>query len=197
MKVLMVSSEVVPYAKTGGLADVAGALPLALHQLGVDVSIILPLYQGIEKNFPLKRTGLKVRVPIAVEDRIMMKQGEILRYRDKQGITVYFVKKNEYYDRKYLYSMPEGDYADNAPRFTFFSRGTLEFIKAQGTRPDLIHCHDWQSALIPVYLKTLYADDPLLKGIKTALTIHNLGYQGVFWKWDMKLIGLDLGYFTP
>ncbi len=197
MKVLMVSSEVVPYAKTGGLADVVGALPLAIHQLGVDVSIILPLYRGIEKKFPLERTGIKVRVPIAIEDRIVRKQGEVLRHRNDQGIDVYFIKKDEYYDREYLYNMPEGDYPDNAPRFTFFSRGTLEFLRSRDTRPDIIHCHDWQSALIPVYLKTLYAEDPLLKGIKTALTIHNLGYQGVFWKWDMRLIGLDWSYFTP
>jgi starch synthase len=197
MKILMVSSEVFPYAKTGGLADVVGALPLALKKLGADVSIILPLHQGIEGKFSLEKTGIKVQAPIAVEDSIVMKDGEVLSLEDANGVKVYFLKNDEYYDRDYLYASPSGDYIDNAPRFTFFSRATLEFLRQTEDLPDVIHCHDWQSALIPVYLKTLYSNDGRLRDIKTLLTIHNLGYQGIFWKWDMKLIGLDWSYFAP
>lgn len=197
MRVLMASSEVVPFAKTGGLADVAGALPLALSRLGVETSIILPAYQGIEKKWNPKDTGVRVQVPIQVQDQVVEKPGQILETRLNDSVAVYLVKCDEFYDRPTLYGTPEGDFPDNAARFTFFCRAVLQFLQAKGLRPDIIHCHDWQSALIPVYLKTLLRDDPLLAGIKTVFTIHNLGYQGVFWQWDMKLIGLGWEWFTP
>jgi len=196
MQVLMASSEVVPFAKTGGLADVAGALPLALAREGIQAGIIMPCYRGLEKKFNAAPTGVRVKVPIQVADRVVEKEGQILETRS-DSVPVYLVKCDEYYDRDTLYGTPEGDWPDNAARFTFFSRAVLQFLKAGGIKPDLIHCHDWQSALIPVYLKTLYKDDPQLAGIKTAFTIHNLGYQGSFWQWDMKLIGLGWEYFTP
>jgi len=197
MQVLIASSEVVPFAKTGGLADVAGALPLALAREGVQASIILPCYQGMEKKWSPKDTGVRAQVPILIGDQVVEKQGQILETRLNDAVPVYFVKCDEYYDRPTLYGTPEGDFPDNAARFTFFSRATLQFLKARGLKPDVIHCHDWQSALIPVYLKTLLKDDPLLGGVKTVFTVHNLGYQGSFWKWDMKLIGLDWEWFTP
>ena len=197
MQVLMASPEVVPFAKTGGLADVAGALPLALAKEGVAASIIMPCYPGLEQKFSARPAGVEVTVPILEGDQWLGKTGLILETRSGKDVPVYLVKCDEYYNRPTLYGTPEGDFPDNAARFTFFSRAVLEFVKAKGMKPDLIHCHDWQSALIPVFLKTTLRDDPRLSGIRTAFTIHNLGYQGKFWKWDMKLLGLSWDYFTP
>lgn len=197
LSVLMVGSEAVPFAKTGGLADVVGTLPKVLKEQGVEVALILPEYSGIAERYKLKSTGIKASIPIVERDETLFKEGEILEVSDGADFPVFLVKRDEYYYRKYLYSMPEGDYPDNAARFVFFSRMVLEFLKAGGFSPTIIHCNDWQSALVPVYLKTLYKDEERLSGIKTVLTIHNLGYQGIFWQWDMKLIGLDWSYFTP
>ncbi len=193
MKILFASSEAVPFAKTGGLADVAGALPKALSKLGVEVRVILPKYKGIEeKGLPITYPGIRISVPISQG----IVEGEIAESRHN-GVTVYLVDKDEYYYRDALYSTQDGDYIDNAERFVFFSRAILETIKATGFVPDVIHCNDWQSALIPVFLHTVYRQDPLLGEIATLLTIHNLGYQGLFWHLDWHLLNLGWEYFTP
>jgi len=196
LRVLFASPEAVPFIKTGGLADVAGTLPVELKELGVEPAVILPLYRGISEKLQLESTGIKVSVPIQVYDETEIKVGEVLT-TVSDGVRAFFIKLDEYYDREYLYSTPQGDYEDNAPRFVFYSRGVMEFIRAGGFTPEIVHCHDWQSALIPLYIKTLYKDDPKVGRLKTLLTIHNLGYQGVFWKYDIKQIGLDASYFTP
>ena len=195
MNILLAASEMIPFAKTGGLADVTGALPPALKDLGESVSAIIPCYRGIEKKFTTRRTGVTVSVPILEGDEPKPRLAEIL-VAELGGIPVYLVKNDDYFDREALYSLPDGDYPDNCARFTFFCRAVLEFIKVKGWKPDVIHCHDWQTALIPIYLQTIMKDDPAYAGIRTALTIHNLGYQGKFWHWDMKLIGLPWEYFT-
>ncbi len=164
LKVLFVSSEVVPFAKTGGLADVAGALPLSLNKLGVDARIILPKYRGIE---------------IAGNKDMINKE-----------VPVYFIENSRYYDREYLYSKPDGDYPDNLERFAFFCRETLKLIKQENFKPDIIHCNDWQTALIPVYLKTIYSHDEFFKNTKTVFTIHNLAYQGLFDEKEWETTGL-------
>jgi starch synthase len=110
------------------------------------------------------------------------------------GVPVYFVKMDHYYDREYLYSTPLGDYKDNNERFVFFCKAVLEFVKDGDLLPDIIHCHDWQTALIPVYLKTIY--HPFFQHTRSLLTIHNLAYQGLFWHWDMPLIGLGWEHFN-
>lgn len=190
--VCQVASEMVPFAKTGGLADVLGALTPQLKKSNVNVTAFLPLYKQVKENTPnLISTGITVKVKIG--DNLV--SGAIWKTQI-QKVDVYFIQRDEYYHRDYLYGTPGGDYKDNAERFIFFSRAVLEAIKLLKIKPDVIHCHDWQSALIPIYLKTIYKKDPQLAGVKTLLTVHNLAYQGLFWHWDMNLIGLGWEYFN-
>jgi starch synthase len=150
----------------------------------------------VRERFDLRSTGVKVSVPIQVKDDTIIKVGEVFE-TEANGLRAFFIRNDEYYDREYLYGTPKGDYEDNAPRFVFYSRGVVEFLRAGAFAPQIVHCHDWQAALIPLYIKTLYKDDPAIGRLKTLLTIHNLGYQGIFWKYDLKQIGLDESYFTP
>ena len=193
MKIVLVASEVVPFAKTGGLADVAGALPKALAKKGVSVSVIMPYYSSISaKQFKIKPTKTKVRVKILDQEV----EGKIYKTTTEDNINVYFIEQPKYFDRKELYQTKEGDFKDNAERFSFFSKAAIETILALKLKCDVIHCNDWQTSLIPVYLKTTYSNNKQLKGVKTLLTIHNLGYQGVFWHMDMPFLGLDWSLFT-
>jgi len=193
MKVLIASPEVFPFVKTGGLADVTGALPKALKKLGAEVRVILPKHKGIEESkFPMEYKNLKIACQISQS----VVEGEIVE-SGYDGVKVYLVEKDEYYYRDYLYSTPDGDYLDNAERFIFFAKSVLEAIKATGFVPDVLHCNDWETALTPVFLKTTYKDDPVLKNIPTVFTIHNLGYQGIFWHHDMHLLNIGWEYFTP
>lgn len=193
LSIVVVSPEVVPFAKTGGLADVAGALPRAWAALGARPSVFLPAYRKVRATTPgLKREAATVRVPIL--DRTV--EAGILRGTlPDSKVPAFFIDAPEFFDREELYGTPKGDYPDNASRFTFFARAVLEAVRALDLRPDVIHAHDWQAALVPVYLKTLYAQDPILATTRSALTIHNLGYQGLFWHWDMKITGLDWRWF--
>ena len=193
MKVLIASPEVFPFVKTGGLADVTGALPKALKKLGAEVRVILPKHKGIdESKFPIEYKNLKIACQISQS----VVEAEIVESA-YDGVKVYLVEKDEYYYRDYLYSTPDGDYLDNAERFIFFAKSILEAIKATGFVPDILHCNDWETALTPVFLKTVYKDDPVLKNIPTVFTIHNLGYQGIFWHHDMHLLNMGWEYFTP
>jgi starch synthase len=193
MKILLASSEVVPFAKTGGLADVAGALPKALHRLGIDVRVIMPNYRGIEeKGFSINYPGLRISCPVS--QRLVEAEIAEIQY---DGITFYLVDKDEYYYRDNLYSTQDGDFIDNAERFIFFSKAIIETAKATDFIPDVIHCNDWQTALVPVFLKAIYRQDPTLSRIATLLTIHNLGYQGLFWHLDWHLLNIGWEYFTP
>ncbi|MDH4226455.1 MAG: glycogen synthase GlgA [Deltaproteobacteria bacterium] len=174
VRVIIVSSEVIPFSKTGGLADVAGALPVALKKLGAEVSVFTPFYREVaDKKLKLKNTGKVVSVPIG--RRVVT--GEILE-GETQGVPVYFIKKDEFFDRSFLYTAPEGDYFDNLERFTFFSRAVLEAAHVLGLKPDVIHCNDWQSGLIPAYIKSVYSHS--YGNTATMFTIHNLAYQGTF-----------------
>ncbi|HBO83463.1 MAG: starch synthase [Deltaproteobacteria bacterium GWC2_42_11] len=185
MKVLFVSSEAVPYAKTGGLGDVCGSLPKALKELGLETGLIIPFYRQIkEGHFDVSETGIKVSINIS-DKKIKAPVLKLVPACRKQGdktstVPTYFIKRDKYYDREYLYGTPEEDYPDSLERFTLFSRGVLESLKQIDFKPDIIHCHDWQTGLIPVYLKTVYKDDPFFSGIKTIFTIHNIAYQGLF-----------------
>ena len=192
MKLLMVAPEIVPLAKTGGLGDVAGALSIALARLGVEVAMVLPAYQTIlESGVKLERTGLQVEAKVG-ERRV---QGEILKTRVEES-PVFLIRADRYFLRLQLYGTAQGDYPDNAERFAFFSKAALDL--AQKTAPwDVIHCHDWQTALIPV-LQKLRADLwPALQTSRTLLTIHNLAYQGTFPLSSWPLLDIDMQYFTP
>lgn len=164
----------------------AGALPIALAQMGHDVSLFVPLYRSVDrKAHSIKPSGKSVSIPVSAR----METGSIFSCNDG-SITVYFIGNDKYFDRGELYNTKAGDYADNAERFSFFSLATLEAIKTLGLKPDVIHVNDWQTALIPVYLKTRYGSDKTLKDAISVLTIHNLGYQGLFPADQWHLLGL-------
>ncbi len=188
LKILFVAPECVPFAKTGGLADVVGALPKALVARGHQVSVVLPRYRGIEPG------------PVVVP-AMSIPMGRGLLFPDIQdgrtldGVRHFFVDHPPYYDRKTLYGENSNDYPDNAERFGLLARAVLEFSKRAGP-PDVIHCHDWQSALVPVLLKTLYAADPQLRRVASVMTVHNLAYQGIFPPQALERISLPADFFS-
>ncbi len=194
MKILFASPEAVPFVKTGGLADVSGALPKALAEMGHEVFLILPKYRGIEdRRFHLTKTGTHLKVPISQR----METAEIYSGKPSPNLQVFFLRQDAYYDRDYLYGTSSGDFEDNAERFTFFSREIIETILALELKPDIIHCNDWQTGLTPVYLKTLYRYDSSLAQAASVFTIHNIAYQGLFGHYDLHLTNLGWELFTP
>lgn len=193
MKILIATPESVPYVKTGGLADVAGALLRELRTAGEDVSLILPLYQGIREKFKLARTGKSIPITLGG----IAETGHIWLSEKASNPKAYFIECDNLFGRPELYGTSYGDYADNALRFAFFSRAVLEVCRTMEIKPDVIHCNDWQTALIPLYLKNYYRNDKYLSATATLYTIHNLGYQGLFEPDDLKYTGLSPDYFTP
>ncbi len=190
MKILIATPEAVPYAKTGGLADVAGTLLKEYRGMKHEAYIILPFYKNIKKrDVTLKDMGLKIKVPVGEREI----EGKLFRDRS----SAYFIDCDEFFNREELYGTPQGDYSDNASRFIFFSRGVLETCRTLNFKPDVIHCHDWQTGIIPLYLKTIYAFDTFFKDTASLLTIHNLGYQGLFSASEMPLTGLGWELFNP
>jgi len=192
MRVVMASSEVVPYAKSGGLADVVGALPRALHRLGIDVTLIMPKYASTTpERFPLRRTEWLLQVPVSSQTVT----AAVLQSELDDEVPVYLVEADQYFGRSGLYGTPDGDYLDNAERFAFFGRAIPALLQRLGA-PDVLHCHDWQTALAPVFLRLDPARYPGLERVRTVLTVHNLGYQGLFWHFDWHLLNIDWRYFT-
>jgi starch synthase len=173
--VLFIASECAPFAKTGGLGEVVGALPRALHLLGVDVRVVMPLYAGMPWRQLEPLEGV-LSVPMwfgTAQARVRLAR------LPRSEVPVYFLEHHRYYDRPHLYGPPEGAYPDNLERFSFLSRGALELAKALGWYPDVVHAHDWQTALAPVYVDTVEWGQPLHRSA-TVYSIHNLAYQGVF-----------------
>ena len=189
MQVLFVVSEAEPLIKSGGLGDVAGYLPLELNKLGIEVKIILPCYSGIPPSFQEKMV-LKKEITVPVGWRKM--HCSILEM-EHQGQFFYLLDNQYYFRRENLYG-----YHDEAERFVFFSRAVLEALPHLGFNPQILHCHDWQGALTPVFLEAFYRQDPLYRNISTILTIHNLRYQGIFPPQVLEdLLGMGSEYFTP
>ena len=194
MKILIVASEAVPFAKTGGLADVIGSLPQALSRQGVEVRVVIPAYGAIDPlRFTLKPMIKDLPVP---EGQGGMKRATVLTFQWR-GVDFFFIGNDNYFSRPGLYQDEKGDYADNLERFAFFSRATLEMLRYLKFQPEIIHAHDWQTALLSTYLKSLYRDDPFFAKVRTVFTIHNLGYQGLFPKEKFPLTGLSWDLFTP
>jgi starch synthase len=193
MKILFAASEAVPFAKTGGLADVAGSLPIALAALGHDVRVVMPRYRSTDP----KRFGLKKVATFYVPLGSWQERCDVLQGRMGKNVTVYFIEKGIYYDRPELYRTAQADYPDNAERFTFFSRAVLELCRELDFRPEIVHCNDWQTGLVPFFLKTLYRGKAPFERTKSVFTVHNLGYQGTFWHWDMRYLGIGWEHFTP
>ncbi len=211
LNILLATSEVVGFAKTGGLADVCAALPQAMARRGHRASIILPLYRSARQAKP---------APVPTERQFTVVVGQkvvetrLWHTTLDDGVTVWLVEQNDYFDRDdptqgrgiYQYTRHDGsraDYEDNCERFVFFNRAVLEALPLLDAWPDILHVNDWQTGLIPVYLKEQYLhrmgeSGPLgYDRLGTLLTIHNIAYQGTFWHWDMKLAGLDWRLFNP
>ena len=193
MKILFAASEAAPFAKTGGLADVAGSLPGALAGLGHEVILVMPRYRQVDVAAYKLKPVASFFVPLGA----WQERCEVLMGNAAGNVTVYFINKDIYFDRPELYRAGRADYPDNAERFIFFSRAVLELCVALDLRPDIVHCNDWQTGLVPLYLKQLYHHAAQLRNAASVFTIHNLAYQGVFWHWDMRITGLDWGVFTP
>ena len=199
MKILLLSSEVAPFAKTGGLADVAGALPKELKQLRHDVRIILPKYSQVnERHYNLREViRLKdIEIPMGSKTyTVAFKSAFIPDTR----VQVYFLEYDPFFDRDSLYLNPATgkDWKDNPERFALFSRASLVALKIFHWQPDIVHCNDWQSALVPYLINTEYASDTFFKNTKTLLSIHNLAYQGNFDPKMMESIGLSPKIFDP
>ncbi len=168
LQVLFCASEVAPFAKTGGLADVAGSLPAALERHGVRTMIVMPRYRGITER----------------------------KKKLSDHVSIYFADNEEYFNRASYYGNGDGDYPDNLKRFSFFCENALALAKEAGFKPDIVHAHDWQAALLPVYLKTKFASDAFFKRSRSILTVHNLAYQGHFPQRQFSDLGLDGALFS-
>lgn len=192
MKILFAASEAVPFAKTGGLADVAGSLPPALAGLGHDVRLIIPRYRVVGT----KHYGLKQVASFFVPVGSWRERCTVFQCRLGKNATAYFVDRDVYFDRAELYQTRHGDYADNALRFTYFSRAVLELCRTLEFAPDIVHGNDWQTGLVPFFLRTFYARERIFRGTKSIFTVHNLGYQGTFWHWDMRYLGDAWEHYT-
>lgn len=180
MKIAICASEVVPFAKTGGLADVTGALALALEELKHEVVILMPKYKSIQDS-KYRIKGLKNDISYTLAGK---------------GVKVYFIESDAYFNRDEIYGDKKGDCPDNLERFSYYCRRSIALLKELNFKPDIVHVHDWQASLIPVYLKTLFNDDRFFKGTRSLLTIHNLGYQGLFVKEEFPKLGLDWDLFS-
>jgi starch synthase len=190
MHVAFAASEGVPFAKTGGLADVVGALPRALSALGHQVSVYLPRYR--QTKLPDAATVVR-SITVPFDDKYRF--ASVVTGGTQSGVRFYFVDYPPYFDRDALYGTAAGDYPDNAERFALFSRAVLEASKILGV-PHVFHCHDWQSALLPVLLRTVYLEDPAFRDAAIVFTIHNMGYQGLFPPETLPLLMLPWDLFT-
>jgi len=177
VQIVFAASECTPFAKTGGLADVVGALPPALTRLGHKVSVYLPLYTRVRRLIGAepKYVARSITIPFRYYNRFV----DVVDGGQRDGVQFYFIESPEMFDRPELYGPKGAEYPDNAERFGLFCRAVIEAAKSTGV-PDIFHVHDWQAALIPVYLRTTYAADPALTRAATVLTIHNAAYQGKF-----------------
>lgn len=186
LKILIMAAEVVPFAKTGGLADVAGALPKAIKAYGHDVRIAMPRYGRIDpQRFQICEAH--AAYPVPMDDRTEEATLMMTTLASASGeIPVYMIDNAHYYDRDGIYM-----YEDDADRFIFFSRATLEGMKCLGWQPDVIHCHDWHTAIVPNWLKTVYKHDPFYEHTACVYTIHNLAYQGIFGYRVLEIAGVD------
>lgn len=199
MKVLFVSPEMEPIAKVGGLADVVGALPKELKNLGCDVRVVIPLYRHVKeslKRLNINAKGLRKEIAVCLDWLVF--KGKIKEI-DLNGVPIYLIENDDFFDREHIYSTPQGDYADNDLRFGFLSIGALEIAKAINFKPDIIHCHDWQTALVPISLKWRrhIKDDPFFENLKLVFTIHNIAYQGLLGKEALDRFGLPPYLFMP
>ncbi|MFA6431558.1 MAG: glycogen synthase GlgA [Candidatus Margulisiibacteriota bacterium] len=192
MKILFISPEVVPFAKTGGLADVAGSLPKALKKIGHDVRVFMPLYKKISKS-EIRNTK-QIRIVLNNKEEIVeIYEGKV----PGTDVIVYFLGHEGYFgSRDDLYQVKGVDFPDNLERFSLFCQAVLPFLKEIDWKPDVIHCNDWQSALVIAHLKTTYKEDPFFKRTASVYSIHNMAYLGQFPKDKFPSTGLPASAFS-
>ncbi|MFM7977021.1 MAG: glycogen synthase, partial [Pirellula sp.] len=194
----MASSEAIPFAKTGGLADVAGTLPIELSKLGHPCSVFLPAYQTA-KQYIYEQPGIQIHESVAslVVDLAGFPVHAWIHRVNIPSVAVdfYLVDQPMFYDRHGLYGDSHGSFGDNCARYCFFSRAVVQAIERLDLPIDIIHCHDWQTGLIPAYHRTQTDQHSWYRRSASVMTIHNMAYQGRFWGPDMALTGLDHGYF--
>ncbi len=204
LNICMVASEVVPLAKTGGLADVVGALAVEFAKLGHDVCVVLPAYRQIDALGYRMTEVARLSVPVwqgVIDARVQEILAPPLQVKGPGRLRVLAIRHDPFFARSGLYQEGGLDYPDNLDRFVFFCRAVMELLvhlgESEGWRADLLHLHDWQAALCAVYLRTLYQTQPSLSHTRSVLTIHNLGYQGLFPPEQFSMTGLPLHVFTP
>lgn len=194
LKVLFVSSEVAPFAKTGGLADVSGSLPKALKTLGMDIRVVLPYYRMVKAgSFGAEILCKDIETPLGKD---LLRDDVYVTWMGGD-IPVYLINKDEFFDREALYGTSRGDYFDNLERFVFFCKTIFFLCQRLEFRPDIIHCNDWQTGLVPAYLRTQYRDIPFFSQTASLFTIHNLAYQGLFSMEKSDITGLPSTLFNP
>lgn len=193
MRIVIVASEAVPWAKTGGLADVAGALPDALAELGHDVTLILPHYRVASRIAPTPAsTPWRYQIPLGGGHV----EGGVSQGRTPHGsVRVLFIDQPQFFDREGIYSAHGADFPDNPARFLFFSRAAIEAIRVANLKPDIIHVNDWHTGILPVYLREFYGTIPDLADAAVVMTIHNLAYQGRYGQWVVPLAELPWRLF--
>lgn len=194
MKILLASSEVHPYSKTGGLADMAGALAKALAHAGHQVGIVTPLYRGIQERFPaIQKMDWRMDLPLG-PDRI---HAEVWTLQPERGLTIYFIHHPGFYQRTGgLYADKGADYADNGARFIFFCKAVMHLARYLPWQPEIVHANDWQTGLLPLLMQHQKMQEGWLHIPRTVLTIHNLAYQGIFPASDFALTNLPADYFN-
>ena len=193
MRILLVSSEVHPYSKTGGLADMVGALGKALARSGHEVRIVTPLYRAIRENFPqIKREDWQFDLPLGAR-RV---QAGLLSLQVEKGLTVYFIQQPEFYFRAGIYQEDDFSYADNAERFIFFSKCIAHLARYLPWRPDIVHVNDWQTGFVPALMPHQHGAEGWENPPPVCLSIHNLAYQGIFPAGAFDLTNLPADYFT-
>jgi starch synthase len=191
VKIAFLASEAAPYAKTGGLADVAGSLPLELSRQGRDVAVFIPYYRNV-KALGLPLIKVLEAHPLAWRGRTV----PVTIWADPTtAYPVCFVENDEFFDRVFIYGTATGDYTDNGERYAFFAKAVLESLKVLPFEADILHVHDWQTAIALAYLKHVYAGDPFYAGMKSLFSIHNLAYQGLFPPDTLTRIGLPESLF--
>jgi starch synthase len=181
-KIWYIASEVSPFAKTGGLGDVTGSFPKNVKSKNQEVRVIMPKYKIINERKYILREVIRLKdIPVTINNvtkTINVKSA----FLPESKVQIYFIEIPEFFGRTGIYvdNVTGKDYGDNAERFAYFCKGALETLKILSWRPDIIHCNDWQTAFIPIYLKTIYQNDEFLQNIRTVFTIHNFSYQGIF-----------------
>ena len=194
MRILLASSEVHPYSKTGGLADMTGALARALAAAGHEVGLVTPLYRGVRNKCPdLRRLDWQMDLPLGS----VRVSGEVWTSQPAPRLTVYFLRHDPFYDRPSIYQERGVDYADNAERYLFFCKAVTHLARYLPWRPELVHAHDWQASFVPLLIRHQAERDGWVGAPRTCLTIHNLAYQGIFPREQYALANLPLDYFHP